>query len=99
MIHCCTALGFAAEARNPFGRGPRLCDDHIQVLRILMLQTAIALIVGFARGYGVREWVFRQDRRKRRRRHYLIEVSHAGRFMRNLWRAPGVSPMQSSPSW
>ena len=28
-----------------------------------MLETAIALIVGFALGYGVREWAFRQYRR------------------------------------
>jgi hypothetical protein len=27
-----------------------------------MLEIAISLIVGFALGYGVREWAFRQDR-------------------------------------
>jgi hypothetical protein len=34
----------------------------------LKLETAIALIVGFALGYGVREWVFRQYRRAEQRR-------------------------------
>jgi hypothetical protein len=38
----------------------------------LMLEIAISLIVGFALGYGVREWVFRRYRRaeQRRRRHF-----------------------------
>ena len=34
----------------------------------LMLEIAISLIVGFALGYGVREWAFRQDRSQQRRR-------------------------------
>jgi hypothetical protein len=33
-----------------------------------MLEIAISLIVGFALGYGVREWVFRQSSGTRRRR-------------------------------
>ena len=34
----------------------------------LMLEIAISLIVGFALGYGVREWVFRRYRRAEQRR-------------------------------
>jgi len=33
-----------------------------------MLEIAIILIVGFALGYGVREWAFRQDHSQQRRR-------------------------------
>jgi hypothetical protein len=33
-----------------------------------MLEIAISLIVGFALGYGVREWAFRQNRSQQRRR-------------------------------
>jgi hypothetical protein len=33
-----------------------------------MLEIAISLIVGFALGYGVREWAFRQNSRGERRR-------------------------------
>jgi hypothetical protein len=34
-----------------------------------MLETAIALIVGFALGYAVRAWVFPLTERRRRRPH------------------------------
>jgi hypothetical protein len=34
----------------------------------LMLEIAITLIVGFALGYGVREWAFRRDHSQQRRR-------------------------------
>jgi hypothetical protein len=37
-----------------------------------MLETAIALIVGFALGYGVREWLFRRRRRVERHRRQLL---------------------------
>jgi len=33
-----------------------------------MLEIVISLMVGFALGYGVREWAFRQDRLQQRRR-------------------------------
>jgi len=37
-----------------------------------MLEIAITLIVGFALGYGIREWAFRQSHRagQRRRRPF-----------------------------
>src|SRR6266700_4205991 len=37
-----------------------------------MLETAIALIIGFALGYGVREWLFRRRRRVVRHRRQLL---------------------------
>jgi len=37
-----------------------------------MLETAIALIVGFGLGYGVREWLFRRRRRVERHRRQLL---------------------------
>jgi hypothetical protein len=53
------------HTRAGFGFGTR----HIfRRYLSLMLETAIALIVGFALGYGVREWVFRQYRRAEQRR-------------------------------
>jgi hypothetical protein len=39
--------------------GSRIGDCHIQALLFVMLEIAITLIVGFALGYGVREWAFR----------------------------------------
>jgi hypothetical protein len=33
-----------------------------------MLEITISLIVGFALGYGVREWALRQNRLQKRRR-------------------------------
>jgi hypothetical protein len=36
-----------------------------------MLEIAIVLIVGFALGYGVREWVSRRRRQAERQRHTL----------------------------
>jgi len=37
-----------------------------------MLETAIALIVGFALGYGVGEWLSRRRRRLERHRRQLL---------------------------
>jgi hypothetical protein len=42
---------------------------------IPMLEIAIALIVGFALGYGVREWVFRRRRQAERHRR-----AHGGEY-------------------
>jgi hypothetical protein len=33
-----------------------------------MLEIVVGLIVGFALGYGVREWMFRRERSQQRRR-------------------------------
>jgi hypothetical protein len=43
--------------------GSRIDDCHIQALLFVMLEIAITLILGFALGYGVREWAFRQSHR------------------------------------
>jgi hypothetical protein len=61
----------------PFGfsaawAGSRIGDCHIPALLFVMLEIAITLIRGFALGYGVREWAFRQSHRagQRRRRPF-----------------------------
>jgi len=46
-----------------------------------MLEIAITLIVGFALGYGVREWAFRRDHsQQRRRRPFWGEARSGGRL-------------------
>jgi len=44
-----------------------------------MLEIAISLIVGFALGYGVREWLLRQSRSQQRRRRPFWRCRSAGR--------------------
>jgi hypothetical protein len=48
--------GAQAAAGNTAGLNPR------------MLEIVISLIIGFALGYGVREWVFRRHRQAEQRR-------------------------------
>ena len=60
---------------------------HLQLSNwgALMLETAIVLIVGFALGYGVREWVSRRRRQVERKR-------------RGVWGQPsGVAASLSGP--
>jgi hypothetical protein len=54
----------ALEPFYSLGRGSR----HGPRALIAMLEVAISLIVGFALGYGVREWAFRQSSGPPRRR-------------------------------
>jgi hypothetical protein len=68
------------------------------------METAIALIVGFALGYGVREWVSRRRREAERRRRALWGRRPPGRnlvvgrycsgvsLMTRRWQGTGMLP-------
>jgi hypothetical protein len=58
-------------SRDPFVPLGAVLVSAIVIFRrylSLMLETTIALIIGFALGYGVREWVLRRYRRAEQRR-------------------------------
>jgi hypothetical protein len=48
---------------HPCTSNPAYLHRYIQRYGIMMMELALALAVGFALGYGVREWVSRQRRR------------------------------------
>jgi hypothetical protein len=48
---------------HPCTSNPAYLHGYIQRYGIMMMELAFALAVGFALGYGVREWVSRQRRR------------------------------------
>jgi hypothetical protein len=48
---------------RPCTNKPAYLHEYIKRYGIMMMELALALAVGFALGYGVREWVSRQRRR------------------------------------